>query len=350
VTEAFMKTNKFLILILATALSLGSVDHVYAYTISVPNMTVQHDDAAHPDDAEAEPCEDDDLTDDDGCNCHCLTESDCGNGEVEAGEFCDPGVDYTTVGIPEEGKGPGVCGEDCQSYTEIDCGNGTMEAGEECDDGNTADGDGCDPDCKIQSVCGNDIQESDEECDDGNTVDEDGCSSGCVIECPTTTNLDISCSVGAPPVSSGTADPGAAAGATKVSCSLSESLPSGMSANWTPSTSPSTDCTATVTSSTNSTADIDVSFTEGSDAESCNLTVSATVPSTPSCTVTVNTYTQSVENNDNNNDECESYTNCNDPCDGHTEQVCGAANDQWDNDDGVCTCPADKCETAVCEE
>ena len=56
------------------------------------------------------------------------------------------------------------------------CGNGAVEGTEQCDDGNTATGDGCSSECKIETVmCGNGIVEGNEECDDGNVVPGDGC-------------------------------------------------------------------------------------------------------------------------------------------------------------------------------
>jgi cysteine-rich repeat protein len=74
------------------------------------------------------------------------------------------------------------------------CGNGMIDPGEDCEPGMFCAG-GCNPvlgfcfdipcndDCTCP--CGNGIAEPGEECDDGNRVREDGCSSGCRIEwCP----------------------------------------------------------------------------------------------------------------------------------------------------------------------
>lgn len=76
------------------------------------------------------------------------------------------------------------------------CGNARLDAGEQCDDGNTHDGDGCGPDCKIEKgwacrgtpsscefiACGNELIEPGETCDDGNRSDIDGCGSTCAVE------------------------------------------------------------------------------------------------------------------------------------------------------------------------
>lgn len=79
-----------------------------------------------------------------------------------------------------------------------DCGNGVLEGWEECDDGNTAAGDGCGPDCRVEQPpncgdCNVDYAEM-EQCDDCNTADGDGCSSTCQRERPPRCgdgNLDI---------------------------------------------------------------------------------------------------------------------------------------------------------------
>ena len=104
----------------------------------------------------------------------------CGNGTVEAGEACD---DNNLT----DGDG---CSSTCHIQPiEPVCGNGKIEEGEECDDGNVVGGDGCSSLCKIDfkiSKCGNKIQEFPELCDDGNLINGDGCSSDCKAEdrCP----------------------------------------------------------------------------------------------------------------------------------------------------------------------
>lgn len=66
------------------------------------------------------------------------------------------------------------------------CGNGIIEPGEECDDGNLIAGDGCDPWCALEDppepVCGNGIVELGEQCDDGNLIAGDGCDPWCFTE------------------------------------------------------------------------------------------------------------------------------------------------------------------------
>ncbi|MCA9557454.1 MAG: DUF4215 domain-containing protein, partial [Myxococcales bacterium] len=63
----------------------------------------------------------------------------CGDGELNAGEACDPGPD-----VPGD-----FCDAQCQLIP--GCGNGVVEAGETCDDGNQADGDGCDSACTAEA-------------------------------------------------------------------------------------------------------------------------------------------------------------------------------------------------------
>ncbi len=83
------------------------------------------------------------------------------------------------------------------------CGDGFRTYPEECDDGNTADGDGCSSECKVEigyqctggsykssasdtcsvfSQCGDGIVSGTEECDDGNVINGDGCSNTCAYE------------------------------------------------------------------------------------------------------------------------------------------------------------------------
>ena len=82
----------------------------------------------------------------------------CGDGVIDPGEVCDPGVaDGTT----------------CSHYCKSACGNGAVELNEVCDDGNLKDGDACSRDCS--EACGNGKLEAAEVCDDGNRVAGDGC-------------------------------------------------------------------------------------------------------------------------------------------------------------------------------
>lgn len=66
----------------------------------------------------------------------------CGNGEVEAGEACDDGVNDGSYG---------GCAVDCSGLGPH-CGDGEMNGPEPCDDGNDANGDGCNLDCGISGA------------------------------------------------------------------------------------------------------------------------------------------------------------------------------------------------------
>lgn len=66
----------------------------------------------------------------------------CGNGEVEAGEACDDGVND---------GGYGGCAVDCSGLGPH-CGDGVLNGAEPCDDGNDANGDGCNLDCGISGA------------------------------------------------------------------------------------------------------------------------------------------------------------------------------------------------------
>ncbi|MDI3286640.1 DUF4215 domain-containing protein [Polyangium sp. 15x6] len=65
----------------------------------------------------------------------------------------------------------------------LSCGDGILDAGEFCDDGNNASGDGCSATCISDESCGNGILDTaaEEACDDANTTDGDGCESNCVL-------------------------------------------------------------------------------------------------------------------------------------------------------------------------
>ncbi len=111
----------------------------------------------------------------------CLDFAACGNGEVELGEECDDGNLVGFDGCSADCEielCPGSCAvwfdgcNTCQcgvvpactkrfcAPNEIEpaeclefgspCGNGVLDPGEECDDGNTANGDGCSYDCRVE--------------------------------------------------------------------------------------------------------------------------------------------------------------------------------------------------------
>jgi cysteine-rich repeat protein len=113
---------------------------------------------------------------------------------------CEPGwaelVDGHCVRVPPDGgpddgrdgvggdgdadaPGEGEAGADGDGDADADgtspprCGNGEVEAGEDCDDGNTADGDGCEGDCRYTCPCA--LGTACAACDDGNDCTDDRC-------------------------------------------------------------------------------------------------------------------------------------------------------------------------------
>ncbi|MBM64789.1 MAG: hypothetical protein CMH55_00980 [Myxococcales bacterium] len=150
------------------------------------------------------------------------TEASCGNGELEAGEFCDDGNEDNTDpctnacelarcgdGIQRTDGAPGDPGyEACDDGNTVDndlcrtncelarCGDGVVAAAlaegdlgfEACDDGNETDTDACRRDCRL-ARCGDGVVRSDlapdaagfEACDDGNDEDQDDCLSNCQL-------------------------------------------------------------------------------------------------------------------------------------------------------------------------
>ena len=109
----------------------------------------------------------------------------CQNGIREGLEQCD-GNDIGDATCPAGSTGSApACKPDCTlDYGPCtECGNGTLEPGEYCDDGNTDEHDGCSPTC--QSECGDGILEPPlEMCDDGGTSNGDGCNAFCEIPMP----------------------------------------------------------------------------------------------------------------------------------------------------------------------
>ena len=156
----------------------------------------------------------------------------CGNGNVDPGEACDDGNQTPNDGCELDCKKSDgqSCTDDGQCASGIcdngtcepanSCGNGVLEGTEVCDDGNTADGDGCDADCKKSdgetctgddqcssgicdngtcepaNTCGNGVVEGTEACDDGNTSGGDGCSAACLKENGETCTGDTQCESG----------------------------------------------------------------------------------------------------------------------------------------------------------
>jgi cysteine-rich repeat protein len=70
----------------------------------------------------------------------------CGNGYIDEGEECDPGMYYK---VQEEVVNEGYCNEVCEWVPSSYCGDGILDqqAGEVCDDGNNNNGDGCTSTC-----------------------------------------------------------------------------------------------------------------------------------------------------------------------------------------------------------
>ncbi len=143
-----------------------------------------------------EDCDDGNTESVDGCSSDCKLES-CGNGVVDTGEDCDSGGQDTascdsdcTTPACGDGHLNTAAGEECDSggqdtascdsdCTRPACGDGyrNQVAGEACDDGNTQAGDGCSPDCKLES-CGNGVVDEGEDCDSGGQ-DTASCDSDC---------------------------------------------------------------------------------------------------------------------------------------------------------------------------
>jgi fibro-slime domain-containing protein len=106
-----------------------------------------------------------------------LCKTDCGDGEVAAGEECDDGQGNNTGDY-------GKCSPTCTLGPR--CGDSIiqMEYGEQCDDGiNDGRYGGCAADCQLGPRCGDSITQPDhEQCDDG--INDGGygeCSNGCVL-------------------------------------------------------------------------------------------------------------------------------------------------------------------------
>ena len=151
----------------------------------------------------AEPCDDGNTLNGDGCDNNC-TVSACGNGIQAGSEACDASgatalcdADCTwvecgdgTVNIVASetcDDGNDSSEDGCSALCQLEtCGDGVVQLslGESCDDGNHVTGDGCSFQCQSE-FCGDSILHAGlgESCDDGNTVFQDGCSATCALEC-----------------------------------------------------------------------------------------------------------------------------------------------------------------------
>lgn len=153
----------------------------------------------------AEFCDDGGTEPGDGCSASCVVEF-CGDGVVNVeGEECDDGggrdgdgctrdcvVEFCGDGILQPSLGE-ICDQGVENSDETSdacrtdcvpasCGDGAVDSEESCDDGNHVPGDGCAPWCAIER-CGDGERTGDEECDDGNLLAGDGCSDACRDEC-----------------------------------------------------------------------------------------------------------------------------------------------------------------------
>jgi len=101
--------------------------------------------------------------------------SDCGDGDLQAGEMCDDGNTNNHDACPYTCQ-YAVCGD----HVTYDEGSGT----EECDDGNEDDHDDCTNTCTV-AICGDgvlhDAGSGTEECDDGDAMDRDDCKNDCTV-------------------------------------------------------------------------------------------------------------------------------------------------------------------------
>ena len=103
----------------------------------------------------------------------------CGNGKLDPGEICDPGLagasgDCTNACLRPVGS---VCAKNFECQTGL-CGGGACircERNNQCGSGICASG-------ACVDVCGNGALDRDEQCDDGNRITGDGCSRFCERE------------------------------------------------------------------------------------------------------------------------------------------------------------------------
>lgn len=144
-----------------------------------------------------EDCDDGNRASGDGCSVQCGVEPyyvcdasepsvctssiSCGNGEVEPGEICDPGVAGHDLCYDTDAGTMACKGYQNDLVAEPVCGNGVIELGEQCDGDN---GEGCTESCEVEdgfecpmvnycykpAVCGNGAVESGEQCDTGATT------------------------------------------------------------------------------------------------------------------------------------------------------------------------------------
>lgn len=126
---------------------------------------------------DGEECDDGNHNDGDGCSATGFFENGkAGDGILQRalGEECEPSLHDASL--------PFRCNEDGKFVLES-CGNGTLEAGEYCDLGNANSataGSLCRTSCRYAG-CGDAILDPTEECDDGNLVSHDSCDRFCMV-------------------------------------------------------------------------------------------------------------------------------------------------------------------------
>jgi fibro-slime domain-containing protein len=112
------------------------------------------------------------------------------SGGSESGGSAGSSTGGSSGGTPSSG---GTGGSGNEGGAPPGCGDGSLTSDEECDDGNTADGDGCSANCRVEATCaagdpsctaacGNGVVDSGEGCDDGNLRELDGCNPSCGVE------------------------------------------------------------------------------------------------------------------------------------------------------------------------
>ncbi|MBN2494266.1 MAG: DUF4215 domain-containing protein [Deltaproteobacteria bacterium] len=119
----------------------------------------------------------------------------CGDGLLGGSEACDDGNTATGDGCSAECRleTGWVCTGSAPSVCDGLRGDGLVHGSEVCDDGNIRDGDGCSARGEVEpywqcegsfcdGICGDGERRGTETCDDGNEQAGDGCSAGCRIE------------------------------------------------------------------------------------------------------------------------------------------------------------------------
>jgi cysteine-rich repeat protein len=146
------------------AVDEGTVTVQAGQTVDLPlSLAIRCGDGLRVDGNSEEACDDGNVGAGDGCDPSC---------EVETGYTCTDPVDATTR-----------AGSMCTAV----CGDGRVVANETCDDGNQEDGDGCSATCRLEAepeLCGNGDDDPGEDCDDGignSDTQPDACRESCLF-------------------------------------------------------------------------------------------------------------------------------------------------------------------------